>query len=135
MKRTLTGALLAGALLAVVLAAAGLAAARPPATTEPAAAGATAATTLASTGLGSTAAGYELPGPLDASRLSWRRAFDGLHEKMVREYAFTAWKGIDWESLYAEYQPRIARAQAAGDADAYYPVSYTHLTLPTIYSV
>ena len=44
----------------------------------------------------STAAGYQLPAVLDVSDLSWRRAFDGLHEKMVREYAFTAWKGIDW---------------------------------------
>ena len=76
----------------------------------------------------STAAGYRLPAVLDVSDLSWRRAFDGLHEKMVREYAFTAWKGIAWESLYAEYQPRIARAQAAGDADAYYLAlrEYTH---------
>ena len=74
------------------------------------------------------APGYVPPPPLDASRLSWLAAFDALYEKMAREYAFTEWKGIDFPGLYAEYLPRVLRAQDAGDETAYYVTlrEFTH---------
>jgi carboxyl-terminal processing protease len=61
-----------------------------------------------------------LPAPQDLSGLSWTGAFAELHTKMMREYAFTTWKGIDWPALYDEYAPQIARAQWSGDQLAYY---------------
>ena len=63
---------------------------------------------------------YSPPQGADFSDLSWLRAFDALHGKISREYAFTAWKGIDWELLYAEYMPHVLAAQDAGDLGAYY---------------
>jgi carboxyl-terminal processing protease len=63
---------------------------------------------------------YLPPEPGDHSKLSWVRAFDALHEQFSREYAFTEWKGIDWEALYAKYLPRIVTAEWAGDLGAYY---------------
>ncbi len=66
------------------------------------------------------ASAYAPPEGADFSHLSWLRAFDALHGKISREYAFTRWKGIDWEQLYAEYLPRVIAAQDAGDLGAYY---------------
>ena len=56
----------------------------------------------------------------DYSKLSWTEAFDKLHDRISKEYAFTQWKGIDWDSLYNEYGPVIAKAQENKDFDAYY---------------
>lgn len=39
---------------------------------------------------------YTPPAPEDFSALSWTQAFDRLHAKISREYAFTAWKNVDW---------------------------------------
>lgn len=64
--------------------------------------------------------GLVLPQMADYRELSWTGAFAELHVKMQREYAFGGWKHIDWPALYAEYAPRIARAQWAGDKVAYY---------------
>jgi carboxyl-terminal processing protease len=61
-----------------------------------------------------------LPQSEDFSDLTWSGAFAELHAKLQREYAFTAWKHIDWPALYAQYAPRVARAQWAGDETAYY---------------
>jgi carboxyl-terminal processing protease len=63
---------------------------------------------------------YTPPAVADFSDLSWVRAFDALHAKFSREYAFTHWKGVDWEALYAEYLPRVIAAEEAGDLGAYY---------------
>jgi len=68
----------------------------------------------------STGGDYKLPEAEDFSSLTWTQAFDKLHAKLLREYAFTEWKGIDWYALYAQYQPRIASAEAAKDPKAYY---------------
>ena len=62
---------------------------------------------------------YTPPQGADFSGLSWLRAFDALHEKLSREYAFTQWKCVDWEWLYAKYLPRVLAAQDAGDLGAY----------------
>ena len=89
-------------------------------TTQPAAAAAAGPTTQPAASVRLATPGYVPPSPLDASRLSWRAAFDALYEKMEREYAFTKWRGIDFPGLYAKYLPRVLRAQQAGDEIAYY---------------
>lgn len=63
---------------------------------------------------------YAAPVGEDFGALTWVDAFDRLHAKMAAEYAFTAWKGIEWPALYARYAPRIAAAQTADDRTAYY---------------
>lgn len=68
----------------------------------------------------STVSDYKPPEAEDFSGLTATQAFDKLHAKFSREYAFTEWKGIDWNALYARYQPRIAAAEAAQDLKAYY---------------
>ncbi|UYO64092.1 S41 family peptidase [Acetobacterium wieringae] len=56
----------------------------------------------------------------DFSDLSWTAAFEALHETLAQEYAFTEWKGIDWDSLYDTYAPQIAAAQSSQDFKGYY---------------
>lgn len=56
----------------------------------------------------------------DFSSLSWTKAFDSMHDRLSREYAFTEWKGIDWQPLYDEYAPKIKEAESNSDFDAYY---------------
>jgi C-terminal processing protease CtpA/Prc len=56
----------------------------------------------------------------DFSDMSWTEAFDALFNKASVEYPFTELKGIDWQALYDEFAPRIAEAEAANDAQAYY---------------
>ncbi|MDR7866926.1 MAG: S41 family peptidase [Sporomusaceae bacterium] len=63
---------------------------------------------------------YRAPQPEDYGGLAWSEAFDRLHGKFSREYAFTGWKKIDWAALYSQFKPRIDRAQAADDFTAYY---------------
>lgn len=62
---------------------------------------------------------YTPPTPEDLSDLTWSAAFDRLVDKMAAEYAFTAWKGLDWRALKAEFAPQITAAEAADDHDAY----------------
>jgi len=64
--------------------------------------------------------GWAYPDPADFSALSWTAAFTAAHDKFSREYAFTAWKGVDWPGLYERFLPRIEQAQAAADEKAYY---------------
>ena len=42
---------------------------------------------------------YKPPAVADLSGMPWSKAFEKLNEKIEREYAFTQWKGIDWEAL------------------------------------
>lgn len=56
----------------------------------------------------------------DYTELSWTSAFDNLHGRISREYAFTQWKGIEWDALYTEYRAVIEKAQRDSDFDAYY---------------
>jgi len=69
---------------------------------------------------GTTSASYTQPAPADYSNLTWTQAFQKLQAKISHEYAFTAWKSINWNSLYKKYQPVIAKAEAAKDQGAYY---------------
>jgi carboxyl-terminal processing protease len=52
--------------------------------------------------------------------ISWTTAFDNLHAVLTEEYAFTAWKQIDWPALYLKYRPRIAAAETANDTISYF---------------
>lgn len=63
----------------------------------------------------------------DFSRLSWTGAFNKLHSKLAKEYAFTEWKRIDWQSTYDQAIAEIKAAQAAGDVEAYYLALRTYL--------
>lgn len=56
----------------------------------------------------------------DFSKLSLIDAFNKLHTRISKEYAFTDWKGIDWNTLYAEYEGKIKDAELTNDFDAYY---------------
>jgi carboxyl-terminal processing protease len=71
--------------------------------------------------------GFTLPDPADYSTLTWTDAFKAAHDKFSREYAFSAWKGVDWPGLYSRFLPRIERAQAARDEKAYYLTLYEYI--------
>ena len=40
---------------------------------------------------------YTPPPRADLSGMTWQAAFKRLNDKMFREYAFTEWKGIQWQ--------------------------------------
>ena len=71
--------------------------------------------------------GFTYPDPADYSALAWTDAFKAAHDKFSREYAFSAWKAVDWPRLYDQFSPRIAQAQAAGDEKAYYLSLYEYI--------
>lgn len=56
----------------------------------------------------------------DFSEMGWLEAFDEMFSRASREYPFTEQKNINWDALYAEIQPRIARAEERNDLPAYY---------------
>ncbi|NLI11275.1 S41 family peptidase [Pelotomaculum propionicicum] len=56
----------------------------------------------------------------DFSGLSWTQAFQKLNQTMADEYAFTQWKGINWQELYDKYRPQIESAQAKNSFEDYY---------------
>ena len=56
----------------------------------------------------------------DYSNLSWSDAFRETCAYMKERYAFTEWRGVDWDALYATYAPKIAQAEENRDSAAYY---------------
>ena len=52
---------------------------------------------------------------VDYSELSYTDAFDALVDQLKNEYAFTEYKGIDWEALRDEFHPRFEEADANND--------------------
>jgi carboxyl-terminal processing protease len=56
----------------------------------------------------------------DYRKLSWTAAFDQLHAQVSLNYPFTEWKALDWDALYEQTGPRIAKAEANNDLEAYY---------------
>lgn len=56
----------------------------------------------------------------DMSQEGWSAAFEEMHKLFSKRYGFGDWKQIDWDGLYAEFAPRIAAAEEAGDKEAYY---------------
>ena len=71
-------------------------------------------------GSGAAQPAYQAPVMEDLSSLAWSAAFDKLHGKLSREYAFTDWKGIDWSALYRKFKPMIDQAQASNNFTEYY---------------
>lgn len=63
---------------------------------------------------------FQPPAGEDLSTFSWTQAFDSLHAKISREYAFTDWKNIDWARMNSQFRPAIVQAQANNDPEAYY---------------
>ncbi len=55
----------------------------------------------------------------DFSDLNYVEGFDAMLDKMSKEYAFTEYKGIDWEAIAAEMRPRFEEAEANNDPQAY----------------
>lgn len=55
----------------------------------------------------------------DFSQMSYTEAFDAMIDLMRREYAFTEYKGIDWDQKVAEFRPRFEQAEADQDPQAY----------------
>ncbi len=56
---------------------------------------------------------------VDYSDLSYTEAFDALVEKMRKEYAFTEYKGIDWDALHEKFRPRFQKADEEKDSLTY----------------
>jgi carboxyl-terminal processing protease len=56
----------------------------------------------------------------DLTSLPWTGAFTALRDKMIAEYPFTRWKGIDWAVLHAEIAPQVAAAETNKDERAWY---------------
>jgi carboxyl-terminal processing protease len=71
---------------------------------------------------------FQPPAGEDFSTLSWTQAFDSLHAKISREYAFTNWKNIDWARMNSQFRPAFVHAQANNDPEAYYTAlrGYVH---------
>ncbi len=67
-----------------------------------------------------TPAVYQFPEAADFSQMTWTDAFDQLTAKMEREYGFTEWKRIDWQTLSDAFRPAIEDAQASGNFEQYY---------------
>lgn len=57
--------------------------------------------------------------PENAAGKGWTAAFDRMHSTLSKRYAFSRWKGIDWAGLEAEFRPRVAAAESAGNARVY----------------
>ncbi|WP_261597235.1 S41 family peptidase [Methanoculleus formosensis] len=56
----------------------------------------------------------------DLSNMTWNDAFRETCAYMKERYAFTEWRGVDWDALYATYAPKIAQAEENRDSAAYY---------------
>jgi C-terminal processing protease CtpA/Prc len=57
--------------------------------------------------------------PDNFADLSYTEAWDALIEKAKNEYAFTDFKGIDWDAISAQFRPAIEAAEANQDAQAF----------------
>jgi len=55
----------------------------------------------------------------DFSKLSYSKAFDGMVEKMSKEYAWTEYKQIDWDAKAKEFRPRFVKAETDKDSKEY----------------
>jgi len=55
----------------------------------------------------------------DFSSLSYTEAFDKMVDKFKKEYAFTEFKAIDWDSKASKFRSRMVEAERAGDAHTY----------------
>ncbi len=56
---------------------------------------------------------------VDYSGLGYAEAFDALIEKLRKEYAFTVYKGLDWDQIHADLRPQFEAADEKQDATLY----------------
>jgi C-terminal processing protease CtpA/Prc len=56
---------------------------------------------------------------VDYSNLNFTDAFDSMVEKFRAEYAFTDYKGIDWDALHSEFRPRFVEADKNNNETGY----------------
>lgn len=56
---------------------------------------------------------------VDFSGLSYTDAFDAMIVKLQNEYAFTEYKGLDWDAVHKKYRPKFEEADANGDTQLY----------------
>jgi len=61
-----------------------------------------------------------LRGQNDLRSRSWTKAFVILHERMKREYAYSAVKEMDWDALYTHYSSEVLAAEETKNRDAWY---------------
>jgi len=54
----------------------------------------------------------------DYTQMTWSEAFDALHAQFSAAYAFTEWKGIDWEAIKSVTRPKIVLAEFSSVVDA-----------------
>lgn len=66
----------------------------------------------------------------DFSDLSYTEAFDALIELFRNTYAYTEYKGIDWDAKSEEFRPQFEAAEADGDV-----VAYAHALRDFIWSI
>ena len=78
---------------------------------------------------------------VDYSDLPYPEAFDSLVDKLSYEYAFTEYKGLDWDALHAQFRPRFEQAQEDGDSLEYlralrdfsWSIPDGHVSGPTVF--
>ncbi len=51
---------------------------------------------------------------------AWMDAFLAMHRKLSREYPFSEWKAVDWDTLHDTCAPLVERAELEQDEEAYY---------------
>jgi C-terminal processing protease CtpA/Prc len=56
---------------------------------------------------------------VDYSDLSYTEAFEALVDKLSKEYAFTEYKGLDWEQIREDLRPQFEAADEAQDVQLY----------------
>lgn len=56
---------------------------------------------------------------VDYSSLNYTDAFDAMVEKLRNEYAFTEYKGLNWDAVVKKYRPRFEEADRRGDRQLY----------------
>lgn len=56
---------------------------------------------------------------VDFSDLSYTDAFDAMIEKLQNEYAFTEYKGLDWDAVHKKYRPKFEQADRDNDSRLY----------------
>ena len=56
----------------------------------------------------------------ESNNKDWISNFDDCINTLSKEYAFTEWKGIDWDEIYSKYAPLIRLAQNNNNTEDYY---------------
>jgi len=68
-----------------------------------------------------------LRGENDLRSRPWSKAFDILHTRLQRDYAYSEHKGINWQALYEETAPKVLAAEETKDRAGWYRALRTYL--------